>query len=337
MVVGIRFAADVPVRTVLQAVLPIFSTADVDFLVREYWVCTFGNGLPERRFTAQEMRRALDALTPDEHAELFTIYVLPHNAPGTPPSSCEDFCARGFTMAFYAYDGDGYALLAQSEEQVRGKRWKSAVWKLLSARRWRGGTFEQLINSLPFSRRTVFPNIDKQTYEKRLPMAKKNIKAVMDELTAMAQDKNTAPRAFADSFQAHSAELRAVFFPDTPMKMPETHDDTEESSQECVTCFCEFLAKCTSADDQNCPVTIVVSAHELPTVSVQTISGAKVIFDDLYACRSMDEDTRGRFRELEALWGENSEDGCFVAKFCEKLKASLPAIFASTIEIKRNS
>jgi len=110
-------------------------------------------------------------------------------------------------------------------------------------------------------------------------MPQKSIKAVMDELTAMAQDKNTSPRAFADSFQAHSAELRAVFFPDTPMKMPETHDDTEESSQECVTCFCEFLAKCTSADDQNCPVTIVVSAHELPTVSVQTISGAKVIFD----------------------------------------------------------
>lgn len=118
MVVGIRFAADSPVRTVLQAVLPIFSTVDVDFLVREYWVCTFGNGLPERRFTAQEMRRALDALRPDEHAELFTIYALPHDAPDTPPSSCEDFCVRGFTMAFYAYDGDGYALLAQSEEQV---------------------------------------------------------------------------------------------------------------------------------------------------------------------------------------------------------------------------
>ncbi len=118
MVVGIRFAADAPVRTVLQAVLPIFSTVDVDFLVREYWVCTFGNGFPERRFTAQEMRRAVDALTPDEHAELFTIYALPHDAPDTPPSSCEDFCARGFTMAFYAYDGDGYALLAQSEEQV---------------------------------------------------------------------------------------------------------------------------------------------------------------------------------------------------------------------------
>lgn len=118
MVVGIRFAADAPVRTVLQAVLPIFFTADVDFLVREYWVCTFGNGLPERRFTAQEMRRAVDALTPDEHAELFTIYALPHDAPGTPPSSCENFCARGFTMAFYAYDGDGYALLAQSGEQV---------------------------------------------------------------------------------------------------------------------------------------------------------------------------------------------------------------------------
>lgn len=118
MVVGIRFAADAPVRTVLQAVLPIFSTVDVDFLVREYWVCTFGNDLPERRFTAQEMRRAVDALTPDEHAELFTIYALPHDAPGTPPSSCEDFCTRGFTMAFYAYDGDGYALLAQSEEQV---------------------------------------------------------------------------------------------------------------------------------------------------------------------------------------------------------------------------
>ena len=72
-------------------------------------------------------------------------------------------------------------------------------------------------------------------------MPQKSIKAVMDELTAMAQDKNTSPRAFADSFQAHSAELRAVFFPDTPMKMPEAHDDTEESSQECVTCFCEFL------------------------------------------------------------------------------------------------
>ena len=119
MVVGIRFAADAPVRTVLQAFLPIFSTVDVDFLVREYCACTCGNGLPERRFTAQEMRRALDALTPDEHAELFTIYVLPHNAPGTPPSSCEDFCARGFTMAFYAYDGDGYALLAQRGEQLR--------------------------------------------------------------------------------------------------------------------------------------------------------------------------------------------------------------------------
>ena len=104
MVVGIRFAADAPVRTVLQAVLPIFPTADVDFLVREYWVCTFGNGLPERRCTAQEMRRAVDALTPDEHAELFTIYVLPHDAPDTP---------------FYAYDGDGYALLAQSGEQLR--------------------------------------------------------------------------------------------------------------------------------------------------------------------------------------------------------------------------
>ena len=43
-------------------------------------------------------------------------------------------------------------------------------------------------------------------------MSKQNIKAVMDELTAMAQDKNTSPRAFVDSFQAHSAELRAVFF-----------------------------------------------------------------------------------------------------------------------------
>lgn len=119
MVVGIRFAADAPVRTVLQAFLPIFSTVDVDFLVREYWVCTFGNGLLERRFTAQEMWRAVDALTPDEHAELFTIYALPHDAPDTPPSSCEDFCARRFTMAFYAYDGDEYALLAQSGEQVR--------------------------------------------------------------------------------------------------------------------------------------------------------------------------------------------------------------------------
>ena len=118
MVVGIRFAADAPVRTVLQAVLSIFPTADVDFLVREYWVCTVGNGLPERRFTTQKMRRAVDALTPDEHAELFTIYALPHDAPDTPPSSCEDFCTRGVTMAFYAYDGDGYALLAQSEEQV---------------------------------------------------------------------------------------------------------------------------------------------------------------------------------------------------------------------------
>lgn len=119
MVVGIRFAADAPVRTVLQAVLPIFSTADVDFLVREYWVCTFGNGLPERRFTAQEMQAAVNALTPDEHAELFTIYALPHDVPDTPPSSCEDFCAREFTMAFYAYDGDGYALLARDEEQLR--------------------------------------------------------------------------------------------------------------------------------------------------------------------------------------------------------------------------
>lgn len=91
---------------------------DVDFLVREYWVCTVGNGLPEQRFTAQEMQAAVNALTPDEHAELFTIYALPHDAPDTPPSSCEDFCARGFTMAFYAYDGDGYALLAQSGEQV---------------------------------------------------------------------------------------------------------------------------------------------------------------------------------------------------------------------------
>lgn len=118
MVVGIRFAADAPVRTVLQALLPIFSTVDVDFLVREYWVCTVGNGLSEQRFTAQEMQAAVTALTPDERAELFTIYVLPHDAPDTPPSSCEDFCARGFTMAFYAYDGDGYALLAQSEEQV---------------------------------------------------------------------------------------------------------------------------------------------------------------------------------------------------------------------------
>ena len=122
MVVGIRFAADAPVRTVLQAVLPIFPTADVDFLVREYWVCTFGNGLPERRFTAQEMRRALDALTPDEHAELFTIYVLPHNAPGTPPSSCEDFCARGFTMAFYAYDGDECTAGAERRAGARGYR-----------------------------------------------------------------------------------------------------------------------------------------------------------------------------------------------------------------------
>ena len=118
MAVGIRFAADAPVRTVLQAVLSIFPTADVDFLVREYWVCTVGNGLPEQRFTAQEMQAAVNALTPDERAELFTIYALPHDAPDTPPSSCEDFCTRGVTMAFYAYDGDGYALLAQSEEQV---------------------------------------------------------------------------------------------------------------------------------------------------------------------------------------------------------------------------
>ena len=111
--IGIRFTSPSPVRNVLQAVLPLF--ADMDFLVCEYWVCTVGNGLPEGRFTAQEMQRAVDALAADEHAELFTIYALPHDVPGTPPNSCEDFCARGFTMAFYAYDGDGYALLGQSE------------------------------------------------------------------------------------------------------------------------------------------------------------------------------------------------------------------------------
>ena len=204
MVSGVRFAADAPVRTVLHAVLPIFPAADVDFLVREYWVCTVGKGLPERRFTPQELQAAVNALTADEHAELFTIYALPHDAP------------------------------------------------------------------------------------------------------------------------------------DTPMKMPEAQDDTEEAAQECVTCFCEFLAKCASADDQSCPVTIAVSVHELPTVSVQTASGEKVIFNDLYASRLMDEDTRERFRELEALWGENSEDDLFITKFCEKLKASLPVIFASTIEIKPN-
>lgn len=71
-----------------------------------------------KRLAGEAIHRAVDALTPDEHAELFTIYALPHDAPDTPPSSCEDFCARRFTMAFYAYDGDGYALLAQSEEQV---------------------------------------------------------------------------------------------------------------------------------------------------------------------------------------------------------------------------
>lgn len=117
MLAGIRFTSPSPVRDVLQAVLPLF--ADMGFLVREYWVCTVGNGLPEGRFTAQEMRRAVDALTADEHAELFTIYALPHDAPGTPPESCEDFCGRGFAMAFYAYDGDGYALVGQSEELRR--------------------------------------------------------------------------------------------------------------------------------------------------------------------------------------------------------------------------
>lgn len=125
MVVGIRFAADAPVRTVLQAVLPIFPTADVDFLVREYWVCTVGNGLPERRFTAQEMQAAVNALTPDEHAELFTIYALPHDAPDTPPSSCEDFCARGFTMAFYAY-GRGRVCTAGAERRAGGGGYQDA-------------------------------------------------------------------------------------------------------------------------------------------------------------------------------------------------------------------
>lgn len=116
MLSGIRFTSPSPVRDVLQAVLPLF--ADGDFLVREYWVCTVGNGLPEGRFAAQEMQRAVDALTADEHAELFTIYALPHGTPDTPPKSCEDFCARGFEMAFEAYDGDGYALVVQSEAQM---------------------------------------------------------------------------------------------------------------------------------------------------------------------------------------------------------------------------
>lgn len=119
MVVGIRFAADAPVRTVLQAVLPIFPTADVDFLVREYWVCTVGNGLPERRFTSQEMQRALDALTPDEHAELFTIYALPHDAPDTPPSSCEDFCAAGLQWRFMRMTGTGMHCWRRAESRWR--------------------------------------------------------------------------------------------------------------------------------------------------------------------------------------------------------------------------
>lgn len=42
------------------------------------------------------------------------------------------------------------------------------------------------------------------------------------------------------------------------------------------------------------------------------------------------------FRELEALWGDNSEDDLFITKFCEKLKTALPAIFPSAIEVKRN-
>ena len=149
MVVGIRFAADAPVRTVLQAVLPIFPTADVDFLVREYWVCTFGNGLPERRFTAQEMRRAVDALTPDEHAELFTIYVLLHDAPDTPPSSCEGLLRpQVYNGVFMRMTGTGMHCWRRAKSRCArlsrrfGKRWKSAVWKLLSARRWRGGHFD---------------------------------------------------------------------------------------------------------------------------------------------------------------------------------------------------
>lgn len=116
MLSGIRFTSPSPVRNVLQAVLPLF--ADMDFLVREYWVCTFGNGLPEGRFTAQKMWRAVEALTADEHAELFSIYALPHGAPGMPPENGEDFCARGFAMAFEAYDGDGYALVVQNEKQM---------------------------------------------------------------------------------------------------------------------------------------------------------------------------------------------------------------------------
>ena len=76
-----------------------------------------------KRLAGEAIHRAGNAtrigcLNAGWHAELFTIYALPHDAPDTPPSSCEDFCARGFTMAFYAYDLDGYALLAQSEEQV---------------------------------------------------------------------------------------------------------------------------------------------------------------------------------------------------------------------------
>lgn len=122
-------------------------------------------------------------------------------------------------------------------------------------------------------------------------MAQKSIKAVMDDLTAMAQDKNTSPRAFLDSFQAHSAELRAVFFPDTPMKMPEAQDDTDEAAQECVTCFCEFLAQCASADERNCPITIVVSAHELPTVSGRQ-SPARKSFSTTYTLAEVWTKTR---------------------------------------------
>ena len=99
-----------------------------------------------------------------------------------------------------------------------------------------------ILSILPHSAgEPFFPNIEKQTYEKRIPMPQKSIKAVMDELTAMAQDKNTSPRAFADSFQAHSAELRAVFFPDTPMKMPEAHDDTENRRRNASPASASFL------------------------------------------------------------------------------------------------
>jgi hypothetical protein len=148
-------------------------------------------------------------------------------------------------------------------------------------------------------------------------------------------DKNQIDYEQYQKAKSHQIPQRwyAAFF-NRSIEIKTTNEQWKGDAQRAALLLTQIVSK--SSQEEDYPINIEIKTNgNLPCVWLQLNSEKKVIFDDLYACKTMSENERERFRELEGLWGDYCKDEKFITEFCTDLQKSLNNFFDSGVNVHR--